>query len=126
MKKKSKKIIPKTFILDVDGVLNTGQFLYSKTGKVMKIFGPDDNDALSLLKPYMKIIFVSGDKKGFAITKKRIVRELFDKIGPFFSERNGGYTRITKLGFRDNDRAPVSLIELVDYNLSDSDKGESS
>ncbi len=61
-----------------------------------------------------------------SITKKSIVRELFDKIGPFFSERNGGYTRITKLGFRDNDRAPVSLIELVDYNLSDSDKGESS
>ena len=31
-----------------------------------------------------------------------------------------------KLGFRDNDRAPVSLIELVDYNLSDSDKNASS
>ncbi len=61
-----------------------------------------------------------------SITKKSIVSELFDEIGPFFSERNGGYTRITKLGFRDNDRAPVSLIELVDYNLSDSDKNESS
>ena len=60
-----------------------------------------------------------------SITKKSIVSELFDEIGPFFSERNGGYTRITKLGFRDNDRAPVSLIELVDYNLSDSDKNES-
>lgn len=73
LKKHSKKITPKTFILDVDGVLNTGQFLYSKTGKVMKIFGPDDNDALSLLKPYLKILFVSGDRKGFPITKKRIV-----------------------------------------------------
>ena len=61
-----------------------------------------------------------------SITKKSIVSELFDEIGPFFSERKGGYTRITKLGFRDNDRAPVSLIELVDYNLSDSDKNESS
>ncbi|MAV69651.1 MAG: 50S ribosomal protein L17 [Candidatus Marinimicrobia bacterium] len=61
-----------------------------------------------------------------SITKKSIVSELFDKIGPFFSTRNGGYTRIIKLGFRDNDRAPVSLIELVDYNLSDSDKVESS
>ncbi len=61
-----------------------------------------------------------------SITKKSIVSELFDEIGPFFSERNGGYTRITKLGFRDNDRAPVSLIELVDYNLSDSDKNASS
>ena len=31
-----------------------------------------------------------------------------------FSERPGGYTRITKLGYRDNDRAPVSLIEFVE------------
>ena len=61
-----------------------------------------------------------------SITKKRIVRELFNKIGPFFSERNGGYTRITKLGFRDNDRAPVSLIELVDYKSIDQDQKESS
>ncbi len=61
-----------------------------------------------------------------SITNKSIVSELFEKIGPFFSERNGGYTRITKLGFRDNDRAPVSIIELVDYNLSNSDQGESS
>jgi len=76
LKKLPKKIRPKTFILDVDGVLNTGQFLYSKTGKVMKIFGPDDNDALSLLKPYLKILFVSGDRKGFPITKKRIVDDM--------------------------------------------------
>lgn len=61
-----------------------------------------------------------------SITNKSIVSELFEKIGPFFSERNGGYTRIIKLGFRDNDRAPVSFIELVDYNLSNSDQGESS
>ena len=76
LKKHSKKFTPKTFILDVDGVLNTGQFLYSKTGKVMKIFGPDDNDALSLLKPYLKIVFVSGDRKGFSITKRRVVHDM--------------------------------------------------
>mgnify|MGYP003313003496 FL=1 len=76
MKKHSKKFTPKTFILDVYGVLNTGQFLYSKTGKVMKIFGPDDNDALSLLKPYLKIVFVSGDRKGFSITKRRVVHDM--------------------------------------------------
>jgi 3-deoxy-D-manno-octulosonate 8-phosphate phosphatase (KDO 8-P phosphatase) len=39
---------------------------------VSKIFGPDDNDALSLLKPYLNIHVVSGDKRGFEITKKRI------------------------------------------------------
>tara|TARA_Y100000768_G_scaffold58936_1_gene39652 strand:- start:515 stop:907 length:393 start_codon:yes stop_codon:yes gene_type:complete len=48
------------------------------------------------------------------IRHKSIVRELFDNIGPTFLNRAGGYTRITKLGFRDNDCAPISLIEFVD------------
>ena len=64
------------FVLDVDGVLTTGQFLYSKNGKEFKVFGPDDNDGLSLLKPFLKIHFVTQDKKGFAISKKRIVTDM--------------------------------------------------
>ena len=48
------------------------------------------------------------------IKHKSIVRELFDNIGPAFSNRSGGYTRIIKLGFRDNDCAPISMIEFVD------------
>ena len=48
------------------------------------------------------------------IPKKDIVRILFEDIAPLFSARPGGYTRITKLGLRDNDRAPVSLIEFVE------------
>ena len=47
------------------------------------------------------------------IRHKTIVRELFENIGPCYSTRDGGYTRIIKLGFRDNDRAPVSIIEFV-------------
>ena len=45
---------------------------------------------------------------------KPTVRELFDVIAPKFSDRNGGYTRIVKLGFRENDCAPISQIEFVD------------
>ena len=67
---------PKIFILDVDGVLSTGQFLYTADGKTMKIFGPDDNDALHLLANYISIQFVSGDEKGFAISRKRIVDDM--------------------------------------------------
>ena len=48
------------------------------------------------------------------IPKKDIVRILFEEIAPLFSTRPGGYTRITKLGLRDNDRAPVSIIEFVE------------
>lgn len=67
---------PKFFILDVDGVMTTGQFFYTEEGKVMKVFGPDDNDGLSLLKPYLQILFVTGDKKGFSISRKRIVEDM--------------------------------------------------
>lgn len=38
----------------------------------MKVFGPDDNDGLSLLKDVLEIRFVTGDKKGFLISQKRI------------------------------------------------------
>lgn len=65
-------INPKVFVLDVDGVLTDGGFYYTSSGKVMKKFGADDSDALSLLRPYIKIFFVTGDKRGFEISKKRI------------------------------------------------------
>ena len=66
----------KVFISDVDGVLTTGQFIYTADGKSSKIFGPDDNDGLSLLKEYLQIIFITGDKRGFNISKKRIVEDM--------------------------------------------------
>ena len=61
----------KVLILDVDGVMTDGKFYYSNKGKIMKVFGADDNDALSMLREYIEIIFVTGDKKGFSISKKR-------------------------------------------------------
>jgi 3-deoxy-D-manno-octulosonate 8-phosphate phosphatase (KDO 8-P phosphatase) len=67
---------PTVFILDVDGVMTTGHFLYTAEGKVMKIFGPDDNDGLSLLREHIEVRFVTGDKKGFAISHKRIVDDM--------------------------------------------------
>lgn len=48
---------------------------------------------------------------------RSVVKILFDHIAPQYTDRNGGYTRIVKLGFRDSDGASVSLIEFVDYRL---------
>ena len=44
------------------------------------------------------------------LPRKEIVNQLIHDVAPSFLERNGGYTRIVKLGFRDNDRASVSII----------------
>src|SRR5687768_12316343 len=67
---------PKNFIIDVDGVFTDGKFYYTDEGKVMKKFGPEDNDALSLLRDRLVVHAVSGDKRGFAITKKRIADDM--------------------------------------------------
>jgi len=67
---------PRVFIIDVDGVMTTGQFLYSEAGKQMKIFGPDDSDGLGLLKPHIEIRFITGDRKGFSISNKRIKEDM--------------------------------------------------
>ncbi|MGJ3231150.1 MAG: 50S ribosomal protein L17 [Oceanicaulis sp.] len=42
------------------------------------------------------------------------VAKLFETLGPRYQERNGGYTRVLKAGFRHGDNAPMAVIELVD------------
>ena len=48
------------------------------------------------------------------IQDKSLVKELFETIAPAYAQRNGGYTRIIKAGFRRGDAAPVSILEFVE------------
>ena len=48
------------------------------------------------------------------IRQELVVAKLFDALGPRYKDRNGGYTRVLKAGFRYGDMAPMAIIELVD------------
>ena len=51
------------------------------------------------------------------IQDEKILNKLFTELGPRMKERNGGYTRILKIGFRQGDAADMVILELVDYKL---------
>ena len=47
------------------------------------------------------------------ITKEDVAKKLFDEISPKYADRNGGYTRIIKIGTRRGDAAEMAILELV-------------
>ena len=44
-----------------------------------------------------------------------MVAKLFTELGPFYKDRPGGYVRILKVGFRTGDKAPMAVVQLVDF-----------
>lgn len=75
------------------------------------------------LRPYAERIVTFAKRGDLAarrkvlgiISDKSVVHTLFAEIGPGFAEREGGYTRITKIGPRKGDNAPMAVIELVEF-----------
>ena len=61
---------------------------------------------------------------GKFIADEKILNKLFTEIGPRMKDRNGGYTRVLKMGFRQGDAADVVILELVDYKLPENDDTE--
>lgn len=51
------------------------------------------------------------------ITKEDVVTKLFSEIAPSFADRNGGYTRVLRIGPRRGDNAEMAIVELVSYEL---------
>ena len=74
------------------------------------------------LRPFVEKLITLGRQgdlharrlAGRSIADRQGLGKLFDDVGPRFSERPGGYTRILKLGTRRGDAAEMALIELVD------------
>lgn len=75
-----------------------------------------------MLRPYAERLITKA-KKGdvhnrrqvlSVIEDRDVVHKLFAEIAPRFSDRNGGYTRVLKIGPRNGDGAPMALVELVD------------
>lgn len=82
------------------------------------------------LRPYVEKLITAGKKGDLparrrvmkVITEKGAVHTLFTEIGPRFAQRNGGYTRITKIGIRKGDAADMAVIEILAEGTPDKKK----
>ena len=84
------------------------------------------------LRPVVEKLITLGKRGGLharrqAISQVRdvaMVKKLFDVLGPRYKERNGGYCRIMKAGFRHGDNAAMAVIEFVDRDTSAKGAGD--
>ncbi len=74
------------------------------------------------LRPFAEKMITLGKRENLhsrrkalsIIRRKSVVHKLFDTLAPRYADRNGGFTRIVRLGFRAGDSAETAIIELVD------------
>ncbi|NJM51578.1 MAG: 50S ribosomal protein L17 [Sphingomonadales bacterium] len=77
------------------------------------------------LRPYVEKLVTLAKKGGLSnrrLAQSRLMnddqlKKLFDELAVRYADRNGGYTRVIKAGFRGSDAAPMGVIELVDRNV---------
>ena len=77
------------------------------------------------LRPIVEKLVTLGKKGGLAMRRQAIsemrdvemAKKLFDTLAPRYKDRQGGYTRIIKAGFRYGDNAPMAVIEFVDRDV---------
>jgi len=83
---------------------------------------PKAKELRSIVEPLItkaKIDSVHNRRYVFAkLRNDEIIAKIFSEVAPFYKNRPGGYTRILKMGFRTGDKAPMALIQLVDFEGS--------
>src|ERR1700741_4990419 len=94
-------------------------------GKAYRKFNRRSDHRRAMLANLCASLVTLGKRGGLharrqAIAEMRdiaMVKKLFEVIGPRYKDRNGGYTRVMKAGFRYGDSAPVAVIEFVDRDV---------
>lgn len=96
--------------------------------EVIKTTVPKAKELRKIAEPLITLAkndSVANRRLAFARTRsKLVVGKLFNELGPRYTERPGGYTRILKCGYRAGDTAPMAFIELVDRPIVDDDLDE--
>ncbi|CAN1570880.1 RplQ Ribosomal protein L17 [Burkholderiaceae bacterium] len=91
------------------------------THEAIKTTLPKAKELRRIVEPLInmgKTPTLANKRLAFARLRDReIVLKLFAEIGPRYAARNGGYTRVLKMGFRQGDNAPMAFMELVDRPL---------
>lgn len=97
------------------------------THEAIKTTLPKAKELRRIVEPLItmgKTPTLANKRLAFARLRDReIVLKLFAEIGPRYAARNGGYTRVLKMGHRQGDNAPMAFMELVDRPIADEAAG---
>jgi len=100
------------------------------THEAIKTTLPKAKELRRIVEPLItmgKTPTLANKRLAFARLRDReLVLKLFAEIGPRYADRNGGYTRVLKMGHRQGDNAPMAFMELVDRPMLDETAGSDS